>query len=551
MDKEIYYSKLQNHITISFFIVITFPILVLTIITTKDFEESVTERIILNENRIIEHQADVIGLFLKQQEKFLTTLSGIYSHEDLSDQTHLDSLFLAVNPSGDIVDLQVIDSSGKQLGYVGPYKNNIVGKNYADATWFQEVLIKGTHKSDVFLGYRNQPHFVVAVTDPLKKFVLRATINSEMFNSLLLSAQIGPNGDAFIINRNGEFQTPSILGQKELTGEEKDFLEYHEGTSTYNQGSYLYSTRWINDKQWLLVIKTKVEDSMKDFNEKRNTNLIIISITSMMALSFAFLSSVYLVSRIKSADLEKANFDSQIVQMEKMAAIGRLAAGIAHEINNPLQMITSQSGWIEELLPEEDPKCIKNLEEYQDAIQKIRHHVRRAGNVTQRLLGFSRKISAEKECLDVNEIISETISFVENEAKNNNISINLDMDKELPRTMTDGAQLQQVLLNLLNNGLDAVGHDGNIDIITRYNKKNIFVEIADSGTGMTPEILDRIFDPFFTTKDPGKGTGLGMSISYDIMRKLGGTIKVKNKSKNESGAVFTLTIPIKNRNRTA
>jgi two-component system NtrC family sensor kinase len=262
----------------------------------------------------------------------------------------------------------------------------------------------------------------------------------------------------------------------------------------------------------------------------------------------AFLSSVYLVDKIKKADLKKANFDSQIVQMEKMAAIGRLAAGIAHEINNPLQMITSQSGWIEELLPEEDPKCIKNLEEYQDAIQKIRYHVRRAGHVTQRLLGFSRKISAEKECLDVNKIIEETVSFIENEAKNNNISINKHFNENLPQTMTDESHLQQVLLNLLNNALDAIGHDGYIDIATRHDKKNIFVEIADSGAGITPDILDHIFEPFFTTKDPGKGTGLGMSISYDIMKKLGGTIKVKNKSKNGSGAVFTLTIPIKNRN---
>jgi two-component system NtrC family sensor kinase len=548
MEKENYYLKLQNHITISFFIVITFPILVLTIITTKEYHKSATEKIVLNENRIIEHQADVIGMFLEQQEKLLTTLAGIYSYEDLSNQTHLDSLFLAVNPSGDIVDIQVIDSSGKQLGYVGPYKNNIAGKDYDQATWFQEVLIKGKHKSDVFLGYRNQPHFVVAVTDPLKQFVLRATINSELFNSLLRNAQIGSNGDAFIVNFKGEFQTPSLLGEKTLSWEEKKFLEYHEGTATYFLGSNLYSTRWLNDKQWILIIKTRTEDSMDVFNERRNTTLIIISITSVLALSLAFLSSVYLVDKIKKADMKKANFDSQIVQMEKMAAIGRLAAGIAHEINNPLQMITSQSGWIEELLPEEDPKCIKNLEEYQDAIQKIRYHVRRAGHVTQRLLGFSRKISAEKECLDVNKIIEETVSFIENEARNNNISINKHFNENLPQTMTDESHLQQVLLNLLNNGLDAIGHDGNIDITTRYNKNNIFVEVADSGAGIDSEALDHIFEPFFTTKDPGKGTGLGMSISYDIMKKLGGTIKAKNKSKNGSGAVFTLTIPIKNRN---
>ena len=549
MDKEIYYSKLQSFLTIAFLVVIIIPTLTITSITTHNFKKYAIKKISINESRIIEHRADVIGLFLKQQEHLLSTLAGIYSIDYLSKQENLDSLFMAVNSSGDIVDLQVIDSSGEQLTYVGPYRSNIAGKSYNKSPWFQEVLISGRHISDVFLGYRNKPHFVVAVTDPLKLFVFRATINSELFNSLLRSAQIGPSGDAFIINRNAEFQTSSLQGKKVVTPEEKKFLEYHEGTAAYVSGFNIYATRWINDGQWLLIIKSKIEDSLGPFYENRNLNFIIISITSILALSFAYMASLYMVSKIRKTDRERANIDHQMVQVEKMATIGRLAAGIAHEINNPLQMITTQSGWIEELLPEEDPNCIKNLEEYTEAIKKIRYHVRRAGNVTHRLLGFSRKISAEKECVNINEIIEETVSFVENEAKNNNIVINRNLNKALPKTMTDGPHLQQVFLNLFNNALDAVEQNGSIDITTRVDKKIIFVEIADSGPGIDPKIMNQIFDPFFTTKDPGKGTGLGMSICYDIMKKLGGAIRVKNRK--EGGAIFTLAIPIIDRGQSS
>jgi len=185
---------------------------------------------------------------------------------------------------------------------------------------------------------------------------------------------------------------------------------------------------------------------------------------------------------------------------------------------------------------------VKNLGEYKEAIDKIRFHVKRAATVTHRLLGFSRKMKAEKECVNVNEIIEETVSFVENDAKNNNIQIEKKFVEDLPSTMSDGPQLQQVFLNVLNNSLDAINTDGEIEIRTRADANTIYMEFADSGPGIKPEIMNKIFDPFFTTKDPGKGTGLGMSICYDIMRKLGGTIEVRN-GKN-GGAIFTLTLPI-------
>jgi two-component system NtrC family sensor kinase len=176
-------------------------------------------------------------------------------------------------------------------------------------------------------------------------------------------------------------------------------------------------------------------------------------------------------------------------------------------------------------------------------VGKIRQHVNRAGAITHRLLGFSRKISAEYD-VQLNELIHETISFLESEANSNNISISLHFDEAVPTIRTDGAQVQQALLNLIENSLDAVGFGGQIDITTSRSATEVCVQIADNGPGIKPEVMGKIWEPFYTTKEVGKGTGLGLSICNDIAHKLGGAITVENRP--QGGALFTLKLPIRN-----
>ncbi|MBU1564021.1 MAG: two-component sensor histidine kinase [Proteobacteria bacterium] len=564
------YSKIWMRMAVAFCLLITVPVAILVLVTTNSLRDAAIDKTEVSLGRLIEHKKDVITLFLEEKEDLLTMLVGMYPISYLGRQENLDKLFIAVNKTGSIVDLHVIDSSGAQVAYVGPYAQSLVGKSYYNAQWFQEVLIKGSHVSDVFLGFRNVPHIVVAVSDPLKTYVLRATINSEQFNNLLLSSQIGPHGDSFIVNREGKLQTPSRAGLTELNDEDRLLLEHHEGTaivkreesvvvhsdekattehfdatSIVTRGESIVATRWVKDGQWCLFVKALIEDSLGPFYKVRNHVILVIFGTSVVFLAIALLFINYLLQRIEKEDRRRVELGHQMVQMEKMATVGRLAAGIAHEINNPLQMITSQAGWISELLPEEDPEKVKNFEEYKKSVEQIRSHVRRAGAITHRLLGFSRKISAEKQNVKINELVEETISFVEKEAEYNHVSIIRKYAEGLPETMVDGPQLQQVFLNLLNNAIDETEQGGVIEVRTAVEgSKKLLVEFADNGHGIKPENLQRIFDPFFTTKDPGKGTGLGLYISYDIVKKLGGNIKVANRT--GGGAIFTITLPILN-----
>jgi two-component system, NtrC family, sensor kinase len=206
------YKRVWLRLTGVFCLLITVPVAILVVVTTNSLKDAAIDKVEVSLGRLIEHKKDVVTLFLKEKENLLTMMVGMYPITYLGVQENLDNLFIAVNRAGSIVDLHVIDSSGAQLAYVGPYAQSLIGKNYYDAQWFQDVLIKGSHVSDVFLGFRNVPHFVVAVADPLKTYVLRATINSEQFNKLLLATQIGPHGDSFLVNREGTLQTPSKCG---------------------------------------------------------------------------------------------------------------------------------------------------------------------------------------------------------------------------------------------------------------------------------------------------------------------------------------------------
>ena len=160
----------------------------------------------------------------------------------------------------------------------------------------------------------------------MKTFVLRATINSGIFNSLLYSAQIGANGDAFILNSNGEFQTPSLQKATTLNENEVGMLKHHTGTEIFSDGTYLYASKWLNGNMWLLVAKTKIIDSLGGYHKYRNRIFFLVGVTAALFLLIAGAISSFIVQRIQRTDREQTALDQQMAHIEKMANIGRLAA---------------------------------------------------------------------------------------------------------------------------------------------------------------------------------------------------------------------------------
>jgi two-component system NtrC family sensor kinase len=235
--------------------------------------------------------------------------------------------------------------------------------------------------------------------------------------------------------------------------------------------------------------------------------------------------------------------DERLLQSQKLAAIGELSAGIAHEINNPLAIIRQEGDWLQLLLKKLEGRGIAELPELLGSVQQIVQQVDRCTEITRNLLDFARKRDPVIQVVELNRIIEDMTMLVEKEARHNHIIIIRDYDQELPRIYSDAPQLRQVILNFLTNATQAIGAGGQITITTRRRgAAAVDLIFSDTGCGIPEENLGKIFDPFFTTKPPGKGTGLGLSICHGIILRLGGEINVA--SRVGHGTTFTITLPV-------
>jgi PAS domain S-box-containing protein len=236
-------------------------------------------------------------------------------------------------------------------------------------------------------------------------------------------------------------------------------------------------------------------------------------------------------------DIEQRRLlQKQMAQADKLASIGELSSGIAHEINNPLGIIL---GYTQLLLRNETPQS----DRFND-LKTIEKHVKSCKAIVEDLLNFARTSSSQKEDLDIHAIIDEVIGFVRHHSNLENIQIETIFAPDLPPSLMDEKKIKQVLINLLMNAIHAVDRKGTITITTGLNDtaSRITVEVSDTGHGIEKENLLRIFDPFFTTKPTGEGTGLGLSVSYGIIKGHGGNITVK--SELGQGAAFMLSLPV-------
>jgi two-component system NtrC family sensor kinase len=224
----------------------------------------------------------------------------------------------------------------------------------------------------------------------------------------------------------------------------------------------------------------------------------------------------------------------QIGRSEKLASIGRLAAGIAHEINNPMTGVLTFA----HLMRDRQPEGTEDREDLEMIIQQTE----RVAEIVRGLLDFARERSPVKEPLDINEVIQSIVRLVENQKEMRMIHIERNFAADLPDVLGDSNQLQQVLLNLFLNSAHAMPDGGILTIGTSLDDVDIVIRIEDSGCGIPVEDLDKIFDPFFTTKPVGQGTGLGLSVSYGIIEQHGGTIEVT--SEVDSGSQFTIRLPV-------
>ena len=231
---------------------------------------------------------------------------------------------------------------------------------------------------------------------------------------------------------------------------------------------------------------------------------------------------------------ERAELEQRLVQTDKLSSIGLLAAGVAHEVNTPLAVISTYAQMLTKQVTGDDPKT--------KLLEKIAKQTFRASEIVNSLLNFSRTSKAEFEDLDLNRVVRETLSLLEHQLERAGVRIELQPENGLPAIRGNAGKLQQVFLNLFLNARDAMEAGGVLRVVTRGDEETARVEVSDTGKGIPAEDLPRIYDPFFTTKGAKKGTGLGLAVSYGIVREHGGNIQVR--SAPGAGATFSLEFPL-------
>ncbi len=528
------------------------PLFALGFTLDYQFHKAYTNKVTEALRTLVQNRRSALELFFDERISQLTTVAKTQTQERLMNESYLAEVFNIMQArSKSFIDLGVIDQEGTHLAYVGPYYEKLKAVNYAHENWFAATMSSGVYVSDVFLGFRKIPHFIIAVSSKQgnKTWILRATINSDIIDSIVRGGQAGKRGDAFVVNRNNILQTPQRFNGKVFGTPNAPDFSTAIGTSleriTFKGEDCLYATSEITNPRWVLVVKEDLSEAMAPIFETRYLESFVIAGGILLVILGTIFTTRAMTNELIRVERDKAAGDEIVMQSSKMAALGKMAAGVAHEINNPLQIIGDQAGWMKDLLEEEDVSKSANFQEFEGCVTKILRHVDRCRSITHRLLRFGRRMEPTQEMVDVNAVVAETITFLETEARFREIEIRALYDDGLPRITTDQAQLQQVFLNIIDNAIDAVGKSGYIDIRTCRDQgkdREVIIEISDSGPGIPKETLARIFDPFFTTKKANEGTGLGLSISYSIVEKLGGHILVA--SEEGKGTTFTIRLPI-------
>lgn len=574
MNKKGHYAALARRMVLTIILVALTPLALITGMMGYYFETSYRQNILDNlHERVASHQQR-INAFLDETLAPVKFLADSSTYEELSRNAYLQSRLRVLQSAyPDVfVDLGLVNADGKQISYAGEL--NLLNANYSSDAWFRDAIRQPYYLSDVFLGIRGKPHFIICIRHKHQgsDWLLRGTVNFAAFSALVDRLQIGKTGSALIVSSQGQLQSQPIT---ELIHNLRGVVSVAPWAGKMQSGSAssiapsspeitvsarsrnavtgsvksrgedtLFILMPLQSGHWTLVYQQDRNDAFAEVNRARIFALAIFFPGCLTVLMVTFFVVRGMVRRIERADLDKEKLNEQMTEARKLASIGELAAGVAHEINNPVAIMLEHAGWMADLLEDEDCRESRNREEFDHSLKQIRVQGVRCKEITKKLLSFARRTDTVQEDVQLNDTVNEILRDYDRSAKFDRLKVHTDLDPLLPSVLASATELHEVLTNLIDNAIDAMNSaGGTLEIRSKVEGNEVIVDIADTGHGIPEADLRRIFDPFFTTKPVGKGTGLGLSISYGIVKKLGGKLTVE--STVGSGTTFHIHIPFR------
>ncbi len=539
-----YYKDMQRRNIIRLLLTYLAPLVILIIFFNIEYDALLDEGKRLHLKSVAENQAKTLDLYLSERIKNLSNLIDNPKFQ-LPPQSETLAAYLGnLRMNSDaFIDIGFFDSSGVQTTYAGPFPS-LERKNYSNEEWFtglQEIQERFII-TDIYLGFRQKPHFTIAVSRIINDqyMVLRATLEPSRIYEYLSSIEGESDINISIVNSAGLYQLVTsnlgtLLQESSILPPRSPRIGIEKAEIAGEDIFFAYS--WLKQADWALIALWSEKNKEGLFSRFR-LQIFLISVATMLGILIVI---IYRARKLVMLQIESDQAKAQLEHAVRLASIGELAAGIAHEINNPLAVISEEAGLMKDLM---DPQFMTEttFDDLRPHLDSIHDAVFRCRDITGKLLFFVRKTDVSRKPCNVNALMDGVVDgFLGHEMAVSNVKIVKDYGLEIPELTTDIHRLQQVVLNIMNNAFDAISNTGQISIKTSFENNEIRIAISDTGKGMSPEQMNKIFHPFYTTKAVGKGTGLGLSVSYGIVKSLGGKILVE--SSLGKGSIFTLVFP--------
>jgi signal transduction histidine kinase len=511
--------------------------------------DTTESELVLRTSQLVSNSWRSVSLFISERRSVLDFIVHDHTFETLNDKARLAAILDNLNKRfNGFTDLGVIDSSGVQRTYVGPHR--LEGLDYSNELWFRRVLKHGVYISELVMGYRKEPHLDFAVKRNLPDgsfFVLRAALDAQKFNELIAQFEVGKKTDTFVINREGVLQTPSrdygsVL--KKIQIRIPDYspkAQVFESKNDKNERTVI-GYAYIPETPFILMIVKQKGELIQPWYKTgwAFTGILATSILVILLVTLGVASN--LVDQIHKADQERVDTLHQVEYTNKMVSLGRLASGVAHEINNPLAIINQKAGHIRDIFTltetyKKDPKLIS-------LVDSVLATVHRCAEVTKGLLDFARHLNVSIQTINLQEIINEVKSVLTKEAEFRRITVGVDLSENIPSFESDRGKLEQVFFNLFNNAIAAMKDGGHLEIkAQREDTDFVSITFSDSGLGIAEADLKHVFEPFLYSRTGESGTGLGLAVTYALVQEIGGQISVQ--SELGTGTRFNIRLPLK------
>jgi signal transduction histidine kinase len=510
--------------------------------------DTIESELVLRTSQLVSNSWRSVSLFVSERRSVLDFIAHDHTFESLNDKQRLTAILDNLNKRfGGFTDLGVINSAGLQQTYVGPHR--LEGLDYRNELWFRQVLKHGVYVSELVTHFREEPHLDSAVKRDLPDgtfFVLRAALDAQKLNELVAQFEVGEKSDAFLINREGVLQTPSrfygsVLNQIPIpVPDYSPKAQVFESKNDRNEPMVIGYAHIPETPFILMIVKQKGELIQPWFKTGwAFTGILATSILVILLVTLAVASR--LVDQIHEADQERVDTLHQAEYTNKMVSLGRLASGVAHEINNPLAIINQKAGHIKDLFTlteayQNDPKLI-------GLVDSVLATVHRCAEVTKGLLNFARHLNLSVQTINLGDIINEVRSVLAKEAESKYITVGVDLADNIPEFESDRGKLEQIFFNLFNNAITVMKDGGHLAISAEREDTNfISITFANNGPGISEADLKHVFEPFFYSRTGEGGTGLGLAVTYALIQEIGGQISVQ--SELGKGTDFNIRLPL-------